>query len=154
MDADASDDIAAPAAAQRLYLHIGMAKSGSSYLQSVLATHRPVLREHGYIYPFVRQEGMFLAAVEMAGHPDFWGLAEDDIQGTFAALLRRGRRQGGTVVISHELFATASASQIEVIAEQLAEFDVHLVVTARNASRALTAQWQEGVKNGDPKSFE
>lgn len=139
---------------QRLYLHIGLPKSGSTFLQSVLGSHRAVLRGHGFVYPYVRQEGMFHSAVEMAGNAATWGLDEDDIRGTFAHLLRRGRRLGGTVVISHELFGTARPEQIEAIREQLDGFDVHVVVTVRNTGRSITAQWQESVKNGSQESFE
>jgi hypothetical protein len=151
---DAQAGAVDPAVPQRLYLHIGMAKSGSTFLQSVLGRHRATLKAHGYVYPYVRQEGMFHAAVEMAGKPEYWGLDPDDIRGTFAHLLRRGRRLGGTIVISHELFGMARSRQLEAIGEALAGFDVHLVVTVRNTGRTITAQWQETVKNGRRESFE
>jgi hypothetical protein len=97
---------------------------------------------------------MFHSAVEMAGNAAYWGLDPDDIQGTFAHLLRRGRRLGGTVVISHELYGAAKPEQIEAIREHLDGFDVHVVVTIRNVGRTITAQWQERVKNGRRESFE
>jgi hypothetical protein len=143
-----------PSPPQRLYLHIGLPKSGSTFLQSILGTNRAVLKEHGYIYPFVRQEGMFHAAVEMAGNPAVWGLDEDEIRGTFERHLRRGRRQGGVIVISHEIFAAASDEKLEAIAEQVAEFEVHVVVTVRNTGRTITAQWQEQAKNGHLDTFD
>ena len=139
---------------QRLYFHVGLPKSGSTYLQTVLSSHRSELREAGHVYPYVRQEGMFHAAVEMAGNPSRWGLDPDDIQGTFAHLLRRGRRLGGTVLISHEIFGSATRVQIAHMAPLLEDFDVHLVVTARDLGRTATAEWQEQVKNGNPRSFE
>lgn len=137
----------------RLYLHIGLPKSGSTFLQSLLGGNRSVLKENGYIYPYVRQEGMFHAALEMAGKPAAWGLTAEAVEGAFADLLRRGRNFGGRVVISHEIFSAASPQQVEVIAERLVDFEVHLVVTVRNLGRVVTAQWQERVKNGHPDSF-
>lgn len=142
-----------PDGPQRLYLHVGLPKSGSTFLQSVLAGNRAALKQHGYIYPFVRHEGMFHAAVEMAGRPQRWGLAPEDVAGTFARLLRRSRRLGGTVVISHEIFGGADAGQIQVIGELLEGFEVHLVVTARDLGRTITAEWQETVKNERRHSF-
>jgi len=139
---------------QRLYFHVGLPKSGSTYLQTVLGNNRTVLRELGHVYPFVRQEGMFHAAVEMAGHPSRWGLEPEAISGTFAHLLRRGRRVGGTVVISHEIFGWADHEQIARMAALLEEFDVHLVLTVRDLGRTATAEWQEQVKNGHPRSFD
>jgi len=138
---------------QRLYLHVGLPKSGSTFLQSVLASNRLVLKQHGYVYPYVRNEGMFYAAVEMAGRPQRWGLAPEDVAGTFAWLLRRGRRLGGTVVISHEIFGGADTGQIQTMGELLEGFEVHLVVTARDLGRTMTAEWQERVKNEQRHSF-
>lgn len=137
----------------RLYLHIGLPKSGSTFLQSLLGGNRSALKENGYIYPYVRQEGMFHAALEMAGKPASWGLTPEAVEGTFGDLLARGRRFGGRVVISHEIFSAASAQQVQAIAERLDDFEVHVVVTVRNLGRVVTAQWQERVKNGHPDSF-
>ncbi len=138
---------------QRLYFHVGLPKSGSTYLQTVLGNHRSELREAGHVYPFVRQEGMFHAAVEMAGKPSRWGLRREDIDGTFAHLLRRGRRLGGIVLVSHEIFGSATRDQIARMAPLLEDFEVHLVVTARDLGRTATAEWQEQVKNGHPRPF-
>lgn len=138
---------------QRLYLHIGVPKSGSTFLQSTLGTHRTLLKELGHVYPFVKPEGMFHAAVEMAGKPTVWGLEPEQIDGTFARLLRRGRRLGGAVVISHEIFGSATPEQVAVIADQVADFETHVVITARDLCRTATAQWQEEVKNRRAGSF-
>lgn len=140
-------------APQRLYFHVGFPKSGSTYLQTVLGNNRAALREAGHVYPYVRQEGMFHAAVEMAGDPARWGLDREAISGTFAHLLRRGRRLGGSVIISHEIFGSATLEQIARMAPLLEGFELHLVVTVRDLGRTATAEWQEQVKNGNPRSF-
>jgi hypothetical protein len=139
---------------ERLYLHVGLPKSGSTYLQSVLGNNRGELKEQSYIYPFVHQEGMFHAAVEMAGSPKRWGLEREQVQGTFESLLRRGRRVGGTVVISHEIFGWADEDQIGRIKELVEDFEVHVVVTVRDLGHTMTAEWQERVKNGALFTFE
>ena len=139
---------------ERLYLHIGLPKSGSTYVQSVLGTNRGALKDQAYVYPFVRQEGMFHAAVEMAGSPERWGLEREEVEGTFEWLLRRGRRIGGTVVISHEIFGWADDDQIRRIKELVEDFEVHVVITVRDLARTLTAEWQERVKNGATFTFE
>jgi hypothetical protein len=90
----------------------------------------------------------------MAGSPKRWGLEREQVQGTFAWLLRRGRRVGGTVVISHEIFGWADDGQIGRIKEQVDDFEVHVVITARDLGRTLPAEWQERVKNGVPFTFE
>jgi hypothetical protein len=146
----AEADAAVP---QRLYFHVGLPKSGSTYLQAALGNNREALKSHGFVYPYVRQEGMFLAAVEMVGSARRWGQDPDDVAGTFAHLLRRGRRIGGTVVLSHEIFGSAHPPQIETMRAMLEGFDVHLVVSARDLGRTATAEWQEQVKNGVAQTF-
>ncbi len=150
---DDGAEVGPPPEPQRLFFHVGLPKSGSTYLQTVLGNNRAALREVGHIYPYVRQEGMFHAAVEMAGQPSRWGLEPEAISGTFAHLLRRGRRLGGTVMISHEIFGSATRDQIARMAPLLEDFEVHLVVTVRDLGRTATAEWQEQVKNGNPRSF-
>jgi hypothetical protein len=58
------------------------------------------------------------------------------------------------VLLSHEIFGSATRDQIARMAPLLDDFEVHLVVTARDLGRTATAEWQEQVKNGNPRSFE
>jgi hypothetical protein len=138
---------------QKLFLHVGLAKTGTTFLQAVLAENRPRLREAGFIYPFVRREGMFQAAVEVRGDNDRWGLDPELVDGTWQALLDKAAGFDGTALISHEILAGASESQIAKAAEGLTGFDLHLVVTARDLARQVPAHWQEAVKNGQTFSF-
>ncbi len=49
---------------RRAFVHIGLPKTGTTYLQAVLAHHRDALRESGVLYPFVRPQ-----AARQAGMP-------------------------------------------------------------------------------------
>jgi len=138
---------------QPLFLHIGLPKSGTSFLQSLLADNRLPLKASGTIYPFVRPECMFHAAVEVRAQHEYWGLPGELIDGTWNALLRRVRAFGGAGIISHEIFAAADAEQIARVARDTEGLELHVVVTARDLARQATAHWQESVKNGNPWSF-
>ena len=139
---------------QRLYLHIGLPKSGTTFLQAVLAANRGRLKELGFIYPFVRPECMFHAAVELRRQHERWGLSPELVDGTWQQLLERVRAFDGDGVISHELLAGAMGQQIARVAGDTGGLDLHLVVTARDLGRQATAHWQEQVKNGRSWSFE
>lgn len=152
--AQGPDDGPTDSAPQRLYLHVGLPKTGTTFLQTVLKHHRDVLEERGFCYPFVRRSGMFFASVEMTGSAGRWGLDPSDVEGTFDALLERGREHGGTVVLSHEGFGKATPEQVEEIRRRLEGFEVHVVLTVRDVGRTLTAAWQERVKNGGARSFD
>jgi len=134
-------------------LHVGLPKTGTTYLQSLLAEHRDRLREHGVLYPFLRPGGMFHAAVEVRGSHEKFGLDPGAIAGSWAALCDRARTYAGTTVISHEILGGASEAEIERAVGPLAGLEVHVVVTARDLGRQATAHWQEEVKLGDTGSF-
>jgi hypothetical protein len=134
-------------------LHVGLPKTGTTYLQRLLADHRDGLREAGVLYPFVRPGAMFEGAVEVRGSAAKFGLEPGRIAGTWAALCERARGFEGTTVISHEVLAGATTEQIAVALEPLDGLDVHVVVTARDLGRQATAHWQEEVKLGATMSF-
>ena len=79
-----------------MVLHVGLPKTGTTYLQAVLAHHRDALREAGVLYPFVKPQAMFLGAVEVRGSRDKFGLSEADVAGTWQALCDRVRAHDGT----------------------------------------------------------
>ena len=141
----------------RLTLHVGLPKSGTTYLQGLLASHREQLREAGVLYPFVRPEAMFRAAVEVREQHGLWGLPHDGpdgIDGTWRALLDRVREVGLPAIISHEILAGASPAHAARVAADLDGLDVHLVVTCRDLLRQAMGHWQEEVKNGRPWSYD
>ena len=74
-----------------MVLHVGLPKTGTTYLQAVLAHHRDALREAGVLYPFVRPQAMFLGAVEVRGSREKFGLTAEDVAGTWQALCDRVR---------------------------------------------------------------
>jgi hypothetical protein len=139
---------------QRLLLHIGFPKTGTTYLQSVLAQHRAALSQRGFVYPYSAAGGMFKAAVEMTGSEERRGFTRTQVEGSFDELLDAGREHGGTVVISHEIFGGAHPEHIEEIGRRVEDFEVHVVLTVRDLARVLPAAWQERVKNGSRFSFD
>ncbi len=138
---------------RRFYLHVGLPKTGTSFLQGVLAQSRPRLRELGYVYPFVRPEGMFHAAVELRGEYARWGLDPALVDGTWAALCDVAGRFAGSAVVSHELLGGAPAEAAARALAALPGTELHLVVTVRDLARQVTAHWQEQVKNGRTYAF-
>ncbi|MCW2816541.1 MAG: hypothetical protein JWN84_3996 [Nocardioides sp.] len=138
---------------QPMFLHIGMPKSGSTFVQSLLADNRTALAEHGFVYPEAGREAMFHAALEMAGSPDKWGLTDDDVAGSFDRVLDAARSDGRTALVSHEIFSAATRKEVDRIGERLADFDVRVVVTVRDLARTMAAQWQERVKNGVDETY-
>lgn len=139
---------------KRVYLHVGVPKSGTTFLQATLAQNRTALREHGVLYPAGRHDIMFRAALDVRGNHKSWGRKRSEVQGSWDALCRKARAHEGTTVLSHELLAAASSRQVLAALTMLTGLEVHLVVTARDPVRQVTAEWQEGVKHGRTLTFE
>lgn len=138
---------------QRVVLHVGLPKTGTTYLQALLAGNRDRLRDAGVLYPFVRAGAMFHGAVEVRGSHAKFGLAAEEVAGSWAALCARARDFPGTTVISHEVLAGATPEQVREALAPLAGLEVHVAVTARDLGRQATAHWQEEVKLGATWSF-
>ena len=136
-----------------MVLHVGLPKTGTTFLQAVLAEHRDALRDVGVLYPFVRPQAMFLGAVEVRGSREKFGLTAEDVAGAWAALCDRVRGHDGLSVISHEILGGAEPDEIAAALRPLAGVEVDVVVTARDLGRQATAHWQEEVKLGDVRSF-
>ncbi|NUR08772.1 MAG: hypothetical protein HOQ45_17420 [Nocardioidaceae bacterium] len=132
---------------ERVFFHIGLPKSGSTYLQTALWKHADALRDVGVLLP-------------SSGVTDHrWGslVVRDDrrlphrppaARSAWDRVVADVVDWPGTAVISHEFYGGASAEQAKRAVEALAPAEVHLVVTARDPLRTLTSAWQEIVKYG------
>jgi hypothetical protein len=74
-------------------------------------------------------------------------------RGAWHRLLNQARSFDGTVVISHELFATADDEHARSTVADLQDFDLHLVLTARDPARQIVSSWQQRVRQGSRQTF-
>ena len=139
--------------AQRVFLHVGVPHAGTRLLASTLWTHRKELRALGTLFPGGRDR-MFRAAVEVVGSHKAHGLRGSEVRGSWDELCRKARAHDGPTVISHELFAAASARQITAALTMLRGLDVHVVLTAQDPARQVVAGWRHDVAHGGRQTFE
>ena len=130
---------------RRVLLHVGCPKTGTSYLQDVLFRNQAVLREHDVLYPADRFDAHFLAALDLMTLP--WGGIETEAVGAWDRLAAQVRDWHGTAIISHEIFARATPTQVERALASLGDAEVHLVLSVRDLVRQIPAEWQENVKH-------
>lgn len=138
---------------QRVFLHVGTPKSGTTFLQASLAHNSKALQKAGVLYCGTREE-MFLAALDVRRNHKAWGRQRKDTDGAWDAVCHRARRHRGTSVISHELLGAASEPEIGAALKTLRGLEVHVVVTTRDLARQSAAEWQEGIKHGRRLTFE
>jgi hypothetical protein len=134
-------------------MHVGVAKTGTTYLQRILFSHREALREAGLLYPGARPGDQFIASVDLRGHdePRFDHLNAD---GAWDRIADEVRAFDGNALISHETFARASTRQIERMVDSFDTSDLRIVLTVRDLGRQIPAVWQETLKNKATSSYQ
>lgn len=132
---------------QRVLLHVGLPKTGTTYLQSVLWQNRASLAEQGVLFPGSRPRQHMWASMVVREHP---GLARRSpgVLSAWDDLVAEATAWDGTTLISHEFFGCATTEQARGAVEALGDTEVHLVVTARDILTVTTSYWQEYVKHG------
>lgn len=130
---------------------MGVAKSGTTYLQKVLYDNRSLLERHGVRYPGHRRDEHFLASMDLRGS-GFEGHTYAAAEGAWDRLVHAANAFDGAVVISHETFARTPASLVGTAVDAF-DGEVHVVVTARDLGRQIPAVWQERVKNRHTDSY-
>jgi hypothetical protein len=125
-------------------LHIGTMKTGTSYLQQVLARNLTLLEADGIRYPN-RTVGTGRAVRQVVADGD----DAFHLDGAWSALAQESRAwPGRLVVISNELLSFVSGDVAKRVIESLRPARVTVVVTARDIARLLPSAWQNKVKHG------
>lgn len=132
--------------ARRVFLHLGLPKTGTSYLQTILWSHREQLRAAGLLVPGRERRDHLWASLVVRDDPRV-GRRNSRAPESWSVLLEDTAVWDGDVVISHEFFCSASAEQAARVVDELGPTEVHLVLTAREPLGLFTSSWQESLKN-------
>lgn len=137
-------------------LHIGAPKTGTTYVQDRLSKNAASLARHGVSFPRggrLTQAHVFhfRAALDLLG--DDWGGPPGHAEGAWPQMVQQVRRARGSVIVSHEILASAHPEHITRALNDLSGQEVHLVYSARDLGRALPAAWQESLKQGGTARF-
>lgn len=138
----------------RVYVHLGVPKTGTTYLQEILWNNRDALARAGVLYPGDLPDAHFRAAMDLQDRQFQHDWVDPDVPGAWNELVQRARRWWhGPVIFSHELFCAAEPEHIDRALTDLDFAEVHLVCTARDAARQVPAVWQESIKNRHTVSY-
>jgi hypothetical protein len=133
--------------ASRVFLHIGVPKSGTTYLQTTMWHNRAPLRAQGFLYPGSKRMDHYHASQDVRGQ-------RSPATGAWEQLRTQLADWRGSGLVSHEFFSMASADQATAAVEQLAPAEVHVVLTARDYVRQFPAVWQEALKMSSTLSLD
>jgi hypothetical protein len=137
-----------------VFLHIGPMKTGTTFLQQVMAASKDEMAAAGYLFPgdtWARQ---------VRGTRDVLGLDQWDPRmkaataGAWAGLVREILEHPGTAsVVSMEFLSFARRRGAARVVRSLAPADVHVVLTVRDALDTIPSLWQTAVHNGSAASW-
>lgn len=136
--------------ANRVFLHVGTPKTGTTYLQSVLWANKEALKQQGLLLPLSRvREHFYLSNI---ARDDERPLETMPPHGHTAweRMLTEVGDWDRDALISHELFALCSADRAKWATDSLGTVaaEVHVIVTARDLARQVPAEWQQTIKHG------
>lgn len=132
-----------------VFLHIGTMKTGTSYLQRVLARNADGLAQVGVRYANAGP-GSGRAVHEAIGQDG----ADSALDGRWAMLVDEMTGwPGRAVVLSSELLSFVPGTTAAKIVASFAPAPVTVIVTARDLVRLLPSAWQNKVKHGRAWAF-
>jgi hypothetical protein len=133
---------------ERVYLHVGTPKSGTTYLQRVLDQNRERLAAAGVLVVGERHVDRVHAALVLREDPRVSTLSARQAQSWQRLVAQIRAWDGPSAVLSYELFSAATREQAERALADLAGLDVHVVITARDFGKMVPSAWQERLKFG------
>lgn len=139
--------------AERLVLHIGAMKSGTSFIQGVLSANRETLAEQGFTFPGRRWRNQVSAVRDLMerGGKEQEPLAPD---GPWRRMAAEVNAWEGTAIISMEFLGPRNAAKIKEILRSFPDTRVEAVLTVRDFARSIPAMWQESMQNGGTTPWE
>jgi len=137
---------------ERVFWHVGLPKSGSTYLQQIVWDNRDLLASGGLTVPGRGHRDHLWAALDLS-EVEHLARRNPQAPGAWGRIVEEVRRAPGDVLLTHEFFCGAQAEQVRRAVADLAPAEVHVLVTARDAAGLLAAGWQESVKNGGKETL-
>lgn len=140
--------------ASKVFVHVGAPLAPSTSVRDGLARHRRRLARLGMLYPpghLGHDGGHREAVLDVLGLTAADGAPVAGAWDRLAATVRDWRR--GTAVLSHELLAEATESQVDRIVSSLGDAEVHVVHVAQDLGRQLPRAWQWWVHGGGTVPF-
>jgi hypothetical protein len=130
---------------RRAYIHIGLPKTGTSYLQQTLWGSRQALAETGVLIPGERHQIQRHAIWDLMGRR-LRGVGQPEIAGSWPALVDTVQAWAGdTVLLSEEFLVHARRRHVRQIVDAFGQAEIHVVVTVRDLNRAIGSMWQQEV---------
>ena len=139
---------------RRLYVHVGLQKTGTSYLQAVMLRNRDVLAEQGLdlVPPTKREAFELMLLVRNRYNPALDAASVPESLVRFSALLEQA--PGSRALLSQESLAAAGPAQVRRLLDACGDREVHVIATVRDLARQLPSAWQQLIKSGGTTTYQ
>lgn len=138
---------------QQLVLHVGLMKTATTYVQSILARNRDVLSQNGWSYPGSRENQQHA----------FYGICGESIPWVTPEIERNYKQLGDklreslkdheeNVIISSEALSTLKAEGIEALIQEIAS-PTKIIFTIRGLDKIIPSAWQQYLKGGGTRTL-
>jgi hypothetical protein len=134
--------------ARPVFLHIGLQKTGTSYLQAIFWAAQDQLRTQGLdLVPGTKRDTFHLM-LDVRGRydreldPPDVATAVDWLPAQLAAA------SGAAALVSEESLASCTVAQGRRLVDACADREVHVIVTVRDLARVLPSMWQQQLRSG------
>ncbi len=133
---------------RRVMLHVGLHKSGTTFLQNVWRANRAGLADQGVHYPGGPGEPVQrMAAYDLLGRRPR-RVDDQRVPGQWKALVDAiTTSPHPTALISDEGLIFGTPRQAAKAVDSFPDAEVHVVLTCRDLARVVVSAWQEEVKN-------
>ncbi|UDY24548.1 hypothetical protein [Nocardioides sp. Kera G14] len=136
--------------AERVVLHVGLMKSGTSYLQRRLGSAADPLAAAGVLFPGPEWRVQVDAVGDALGR----GTGQEPMAtGAWHRLVAEIDAHPGTAIVSMEWLTPSPAAKLARVVESFPSSRVEAVVTVRDLGRTVPSMWQESLKNGRSHTF-
>jgi len=131
-----------------LFVHVGLPKTGTTYLQETLFGSTEALARHGVdMVPRSRRDNYWLM-LALRGHVD----PDNDPPAIARSVDTFARELAGSTlpraIVTDERLAPLSVEEVQRLADAAGPSRLHLVITLRSFSRIVPSAWQQRVKAG------
>lgn len=138
---------------RRIFMHIGLSKSGTTYLQQALWDSRDALAEHGVLYPGDAPTSQRHAAWDLLGRR-LRGADAPYLPGCWQQLVELvSAWPGDRVIVSEEFLVHARPRHVRRVHRDLSGLEMHVVLTVRDLERTVRSMWVQELAMGNTWTF-
>jgi hypothetical protein len=134
--------------ARRVYIHVGLPKTGTTYLQQTLWESQRELADAGVLVPGKSHQAQRRAFWDLLGRR-LRGVEQAQVPGAWQELVDAARQwTGRQVLLSEEFLVNARPAHVRRIVRAFEPAEVHVVVTVRDLGRVIGSMWQQELSKG------